>query len=133
MTTKLNETPTQAEEAKRILELFNEPRDFTVGRAQKAISTALNDAASYPNHTTLDDVDIYSFYAMRQALYEMEEYFERYPSKGKLMNELYKHGLTLSELDELYKYVCHKLVPKNDFNFEGTVKKIAMLIQALKK
>ena len=106
--TIIKETPTT------MLSAWNEP-DFSPTGMKSTLVRTLIGAARHPEQLCLTSEDFDNVAYLNIFLEKVEAYQAAQPNKGKMLDEMYKAGITLADVDRVMLYVDNRLQRRKDY------------------
>lgn len=124
------ETPAIHADAVSILHEFNNPAEpFNAGMVKDLIIDVLIDHCSNEEGSILTERDQFVLWKLKSIIIRIEQWQKTYTDKGKVLDQLYKHGLSLTMVDQAMNAVYNKIERgKFDEKHKETLRKLWCII-----
>lgn len=109
------DTPPTIEDAASIIQKFNDPViDVSVTAMLHTMCRVYQTHVTSEGNSLLGEKDFYNLYVLQEHLRDIEAWLMKQPPE-KMLDLLYKRGITLKEIDDLFRYAANSLERRKDF------------------
>jgi len=111
MSTSKKTTPTTIhDDAISILREFSKPEEpFDAGMVKDLLIDVLIDHCANERNSILTRQDHFTIYKLRTIIPRIEQWLKMQAEKGRMIDVLYMHGLSLTSIDEAFSAVYNKI------------------------